>query len=157
MLVTTFDFVKAAVLVLYFWEVFSGLYHVLREKSAAKNFYRKRPLDVAKLLASTSFGSSGANDNTAVKISIHVFGWRREKSLRRLGESLLKAHYMDHTIDIHFHIDGEALDLVQQYVHEFSWPHGQKHVNFREQRVGMPLVCTRWSLISGSYDWVGSE
>lgn len=80
------------------------------------------------------------------KISIHVFAWRREKSLRRLCESLLRASYAGQEIPLYIHVDGEPLDLVVQYANALNWPHGPKIVNVRERRLGMPdAILSGWT------------
>lgn len=80
------------------------------------------------------------------KISIHVFAWRREKSLDRLCKSLLRASYSGHEVPLYFHVDGEPLDLVVAYVNSFNWPHGPKIVNIRKERLGMPnAILSGWT------------
>ncbi|PJF16926.1 hypothetical protein PSACC_03264 [Paramicrosporidium saccamoebae] len=80
------------------------------------------------------------------RISIHVFAWRREKSLRRLCESLLRAQYSGHEVPLYFHVDGEPLNLVVNYVKDFKWPHGPKIVNIRQQKLGMPTaILSGWT------------
>lgn len=75
------------------------------------------------------------------KISIHTFAWRREKSLRRLFDSLLRAKYFGYEIPLYVHIDGEPLDSVVQYVErQFRWPHGPLYIDRRSERLGMPMA-----------------
>lgn len=78
--------------------------------------------------------------DSSATISIHVFAWRRKKSLERLCKSLLEARYLGHDVPIFFHVDGDPLDLVVDYLNEFEWPHGEKHVEIRSHNLGMPDV-----------------
>lgn len=80
------------------------------------------------------------------KISIHIFAWRREKSLRRLCDSLLRAAYFGQEVPLYIHVDGEPLDLVVDYVEALKWPHGPKIVNLRRERLGMPdAIMSGWT------------
>ncbi len=78
--------------------------------------------------------------NYSVPISIHVFAWRRKKSLGRLLDSLQRANYMNHTIPLYIHVDGDPLNSVVEMIESFEWSHGRKHVHISEQRLGMPAV-----------------
>lgn len=74
------------------------------------------------------------------KFSIHVFGWRRRRSIERLCNSLLEANYENYEIPLNFHIDGEPLESVVSYVQSFHWPFGSKTIDISPIRRGMPAV-----------------
>lgn len=75
-----------------------------------------------------------------VPISIHIFAWRRKKSLERLCKSINRARFHGHRIPIYFHVDGDPRPEVVEYIQSFKWKHGSKIVNFRPKRLGMPAV-----------------
>lgn len=97
-------------------------------------------LERLKNLQMTDFSAKHPQDH---QISIHIFAWRRERSLKRLLDSLIKATYNDyHHVPLFLHIDGDPMAEVVEAAHAFAWPHGPKVVEVREERVGMPKVCT---------------
>jgi len=73
-------------------------------------------------------------------VSIHIFAWRRRKSLERLCASINRARYHGAQVPLYFHVDGEALESVLEYVLDFKWMHGRKLVQIRSKRLGMPAV-----------------
>lgn len=80
---------------------------------------------------------------------INVIGWRRRASLKRLVKSLEAARYHGFTTRLHFHLDGEAHELVKEWVEEYSWPHGRTLMNIHTQRNGLESVKqTRYMHIS---------
>lgn len=79
------------------------------------------------------------NEST-IPMSIHIFAWKRRKSLERLCKSINRARYHGHRIPLHFHVDGDPLDSVVEFVEDFRWRHGPKHVHLRSERLGMPAV-----------------
>ena len=72
---------------------------------------------------------------------INVIGWRRRASLKRLVRSLEAARYHGFTTRLHFHLDGEAHELVKEWVEEYVWPHGRTLMNIHTQRNGLESVC----------------
>lgn len=86
------------------------------------------------------------NNNDDFEFMIIVFGWRREKSLKRLMNSLLKAEYMNYRVKLQFHIDFKPTTEVKNYVETFEWPFGEKSVILREKTFGlMNAVAKAWS------------
>lgn len=85
-------------------------------------------------------GSFMQNENENSQISIHIFAWRRHKSLQRLLRSLNRARYHGHRVPLVLHIDGEPLPSVIELAHSFRWPHGRKVVEISEERKGLPSV-----------------
>jgi hypothetical protein len=71
---------------------------------------------------------------------IIVFGWKRAASLKRLCDSLLKAHYDGVSVDISFHIDGAPSEAVANFVADFKWEHGSKKVVQHEAQIGLVQV-----------------
>ncbi|KAI8620143.1 hypothetical protein BC830DRAFT_1164799 [Chytriomyces sp. MP71] len=73
-------------------------------------------------------------------IQIHVFVWKRVKSLERLLRSIRDADYSRSGIPLVFHVDAghspRALDLV----YSFNWIHGDKHVKVSETRQGLENI-----------------
>lgn len=74
---------------------------------------------------------------TSWRVSIHFVVWRREKSLRRLCKSLLRANHYSGEVALYIHVNGDALDLVLSYVLKFDWSHGLKTLNVRQEHRGM--------------------
>lgn len=76
---------------------------------------------------------------------IIVFGWRREESLKRLMNSLLKADYLNYSVKLQFHIDFKPTQEVKDYVESFEWPFGEKTVILRSKTFGlMQAVAKSW-------------
>ena len=78
-----------------------------------------------------------------LRISIHVFAWRRSKSLHRLLNSLLRADYTDQDfVDLHFNIDGNPSPKVLKTIREYEWIFGNQHVfiHQRLQPIGLKRV-----------------
>jgi hypothetical protein len=68
---------------------------------------------------------------------LHVFAWKRRKSLDRLLNSLVTANYVGFEVPIYFIIEGEGSPLVVDLIHKFVWPYGKKYIILREQRIGL--------------------
>lgn len=71
---------------------------------------------------------------------IHVIGWRRRASLKRLIKSLEETNYHGFSTKLHFHLDGEAHPLVKEFVEEYEWPHGKTLMNLHTERLGLESV-----------------
>lgn len=71
---------------------------------------------------------------------INVIAWRRRASLKRLITSLESARYHGFTTKLHFHLDGEAHELVKEWVEEYVWPHGKTLMNIHTLRNGLESV-----------------
>ncbi len=71
---------------------------------------------------------------------LHVIGWKRRASLKRLVKSLEEAKYHGFKTKMHFHLDGEAHPLVTEFVEEYNWPHGKTLLNVHTQRLGLETV-----------------
>jgi hypothetical protein len=67
-------------------------------------------------------------------------------------QSLHAAFYDGVSVDLEFHIDGEAHPLVLEYVlHNVTWSHGQTIRNIRSNRVGLMLnIMESWQPTPGS-------
>lgn len=87
-----------------------------------------------------------------IPISIHIFAWKRRKSLERLCKSIEHARYHGHRIPLHFHVDGDPLESVVEFVENFKWRHGRKYVHLRDERLGMPAVPPASG--SGQFDFI---
>lgn len=72
-------------------------------------------------------------------ISIVVFGWKREASLKRLLGSLTnpKINYQGHQLDLSINLDGGYTNEVLDLVTKFTWKHGQKTISKRNEHVGL--------------------
>ena len=69
---------------------------------------------------------------------IHVFTWRRAKSLTRLLDSLRDATYGAQAhIPLYIFIDGGATEQVVNVTKQFEWGHGPKRVVSRSRNVGL--------------------
>lgn len=73
------------------------------------------------------------------QISIHVFGWRRPKSLHVLLQQLRGSYYhcWEAPVDLHLHVDGNASPKVREVASAFQWPHGALHLDLRSSNVGL--------------------
>lgn len=89
---------------------------------------------------SVSFIKHDLEKYQAVNMSIHVFAWRRTKSLQRLCNSLLRARYLNYRVSILFHVDGDPLPSVVSYLESFVWPFGEKTIIQSPYHLGMPNV-----------------
>jgi hypothetical protein len=87
-----------------------------------------------------SFQQYTSENPRTVSMSIHVFCWRRTKSLQRLCNSLLRARYLNYTVPIVFHVDGDPLPSVVAYLDSFEWPFGEKTIIQSPNHLGMPNV-----------------
>lgn len=58
----------------------------------------------------------------------------------RLCDSLLSAHYADNFVPLIFHVDGDPLLSVVDYLDDFFWPYGSKTVVHNSANLGMPAV-----------------
>ncbi|KAI9356987.1 hypothetical protein DFJ73DRAFT_213085 [Zopfochytrium polystomum] len=75
------------------------------------------------------------------EVSLHVFAWKRVKSLNRLLDSLLKADYDGSSrASIVFHLDGGWAEEVEQVVDSFQWLHGPKSVVKSRENLGLKRV-----------------
>jgi hypothetical protein len=76
-----------------------------------------------------------------IKLSLHVFCWKRQQSQDRLFASLLHADYLFHKVDLHIHIDGGHPSEVALSAQSLVWPFGSKFVHPRRgQPLGLPQV-----------------
>ena len=77
-----------------------------------------------------------------LKISLHVFCWKRQKSQDRLLGSLLRADHLMHKVDLHIHIDGGYSSEVLQSARALVWPFGSKFIHSRDggTPLGLPEV-----------------
>ena len=66
-----------------------------------------------------------------------MFAFQRRASLIRLLDSLEKAHYENHQVQLEFHLDGEAHPSVRETCEKYRWKHGTKRVFQRVKRVGL--------------------
>lgn len=93
------------------------------------------------LIFSLIYWNQGGDNNETIKYRIIVFGWRRRASLKRLLDSLEAADYKGRTdIPIEIFLDGEAHNLVVDYVQNFIWTHGQVKIHQRDTRIGLEKV-----------------
>ena len=71
------------------------------------------------------------------KIAIVVVGYNRQKSIARLLDSLLQAHYSNANVPLYISIDASEDEKLYQYVRDFNWPFGEKYVNIQSTRLGL--------------------
>lgn len=102
------------------------------------NFCRESPVNYHGTSSMRKF--KAIRNEQTIPISIHIFAWRRRKSLERLCKSINLARYHGHRIPLHFHVDGDPLESVVEFVEDFKWRHGCKYVHLRDERLGMPAV-----------------
>lgn len=77
----------------------------------------------------------------APDFEIHIFAWRRVKSLKRLLDSLERAcavEQMAVSASVTFHVDHEFSPGVLDAIGAFSWKYGRVHLNIRRHVYGMP-------------------
>lgn len=102
--------------------------------------FRANFKDNVKMYDQHLFSRKPFHESRDLNMAIHVFSWRRTKSLQRLCNSLLKARYLDYKVPLIFHVDGEPLASVVTYLDAFRWPFGEKIVLRNPQHLGMPDV-----------------
>jgi hypothetical protein len=75
-------------------------------------------------------------------LNIHVFAWKRGKSLSRLLNSLNNAEYMDDQALLIIHVDGEESEEVDRVLFNFKWKFGRKYmiIQRNKSRVGLLKV-----------------
>lgn len=85
------------------------------------------------------------------RIHIVVLAYRRARSLRRLCDSLLAAHYLHDRVDLTIHLDAalapdrEAAAATAEFAARWDWPHGRKTlVRQAEHRGLMRSVTEAW-------------
>jgi len=82
-----------------------------------------------------------AMEGRKLRITLHVFCWKRQRSQDRLFRSLLTADYLGQKVDLHIHIDGGYPAEVLRSATALDWPHGKKTVHAREGTpLGLPEV-----------------
>lgn len=69
--------------------------------------------------------------------AIVAVGYNRPKSLLRLLQSLLSAHYDELDVTLIISIDNCGNDVVHQLALQFEWPFGPKKVVFHQKRLGL--------------------
>lgn len=67
------------------------------------------------------------NDNN-MNFIINVFAWKRYISTKRLIESLKNANYAGKSIDLVIHLEYNSSLELENYLKEFNWTHGKKHI-----------------------------
>jgi hypothetical protein len=60
-------------------------------------------------------------------VDIHVFAWKRSKSLSRLLNSINNAEYSAEPIMLIVHVDGSSTDQVNRVLLNFKWKFGRKY------------------------------
>ncbi|KAJ3404667.1 hypothetical protein HDV05_007044, partial [Chytridiales sp. JEL 0842] len=87
--------------------------------------------------------SSDIQAQIASRLSIHVFAWKRAKSLNRLLKSLKDADYGDvRNLEMIIHVDGGATDEVLELASNYSWPFGPKDLVLDASNVGLQEMMT---------------
>mmetsp|Transcript_33371 Transcript_33371/g.61466 ORF Transcript_33371/g.61466 Transcript_33371/m.61466 type:complete len:415 (+) Transcript_33371:101-1345(+) len=81
----------------------------------------------------------GISERQVDEIQIHVIGWRRLTPLASLLNQLEKANYdgWDIPVPLYIHLDGGAHPAVKEFGENVSWAHGEKHIDIREDNVGL--------------------
>jgi hypothetical protein len=78
----------------------------------------------------------------SITIAIHVFGWKRFKSLKRLLKALIRADYTSANSDIplYIHLDGGYTTQVETLANNFNWKQGPKYIMKQASQVGLQRV-----------------
>jgi hypothetical protein len=95
-----------------------------------KKFYHPKTIETPKI-------------RSRVRIAIHVFAWKRSRSLSRLLNSLNSADYnSNHVIDLIVHVDGNPTDAVLKVLNEFEWKFGNesKIIKRQSKNIGLKRV-----------------
>ena len=71
------------------------------------------------------------------KIAIVAVGYNRINAISRLLQSLQNAKYPSNDIPLVICIDCSGNQELYNYVRQFEWQHGEKHVIIQEQRLGL--------------------
>lgn len=69
-------------------------------------------------------------------IALVVVGYNRINSIKRLLDSLLRAHY-SHDVPLVISIDNSGDEKLYDFVKEFNWPFGPKFINIQSTRLGL--------------------
>jgi len=77
------------------------------------------------------------NPSNKSKIAIVVVGYNRLKSITRLLNSLLIGNYPSNDIPLVISIDSSNNKELYDYVRDFKWPFGEKHLIKHEKRLGL--------------------
>lgn len=75
--------------------------------------------------------------NNYDKIAIVVIGYNRLDGLKRLLQSINNAYYLSNDVPLIISIDCSGNKEVYDYVTNYDWKHGQKHVNIQKERLGL--------------------
>ena len=78
------------------------------------------------------------------RLWVYIITYNRLASLKRLCSSLLAAQYFGDNVNVWFRVDvpkGEGPhEGIMEFIHNFRWPHGQKHISTRFRNVrAMPV------------------
>lgn len=87
------------------------------------------------------------------QVDIHVFAWRRGKSLSRLLQSLNKAYYSQKVLLI-VHVDGGESEEVDRVLWNFKWKFGKEYykIQWNLERKGMKeMMINAWDGLYGKY------
>lgn len=71
------------------------------------------------------------------ELTLCVITYNRLPALIRLLNSLHRADYAGASVSLAISVDAGAPTGLTNYVHEFLWPHGKKHVHVRIARAGL--------------------
>lgn len=83
--------------------------------------------------------------------TIIIFGWKREKSLKRLLTSIMdhRIVYDAHQVDLSINLDGGYSKGVLDLVNNINWTHGTKIIRKRKIHVGLKEnVMNSWNPIN---------
>lgn len=73
------------------------------------------------------------------RLWVYIITYNRLASLKRLCSSLLAAQYFGDNVNVWFRVDvpkGEGPhEGIMEFIHNFRWPHGQKHISTRFRNV----------------------
>lgn len=71
------------------------------------------------------------------KIAIVTVGYNRLHGLKRLLDSIDRAHFKDNDIPLVISIDASGNESLYEFVRNYQWNHGQKYVNIESERLGL--------------------
>ncbi|KAJ7560479.1 hypothetical protein O6H91_04G131600 [Diphasiastrum complanatum] len=72
-----------------------------------------------------------------MKISVNIITQNRPRSLQRLLDSLLDAHYLGDEINLSFNVDNKVDSETLQLANDLHWPHGSMSIRRRIVQAGL--------------------
>ncbi|KAJ3212177.1 hypothetical protein HDU83_001188 [Entophlyctis luteolus] len=101
-------------------------------------FQQNEHVDLLSLAYPHHLRNATRKHTESLDISIHVFAWRRAKSLKRLLSSLQEAEYgAERNIPLFIHLDFGSTVTVKELASSFIWNFGEKKIVESPEKMGI--------------------